>query len=64
MTMAEKILAGLKHFRHMGHEVVVFQILDPREVDLGFEDWLLPTGARQVVVVVAEKPAAGGSLEA
>ncbi len=30
------IMAGLKHFRHMGHEVVVFQILDPRELDLDF----------------------------
>ena len=30
------ILSGLKHFRHQGHEVVVFQILDPRELDLDF----------------------------
>lgn len=30
------VLGGLKHFRHRGHEVVVFQILDPRELDLGF----------------------------
>jgi uncharacterized protein (DUF58 family) len=30
------VMAGLKHFRHRGHEVVVFQILDPREVDLDF----------------------------
>ncbi len=31
-----RILAGLKHFRHRGHEVVVFQILDPREINLDF----------------------------
>lgn len=31
-----EILSGLKHFRHRGHEVVVFQILDPRELDLDF----------------------------
>lgn len=31
-----KIIAGLKHFRHRGHEVVVFQILDPREITLDF----------------------------
>ena len=37
MDDPEKIISGLKHFRHQGHEVVVFQILDPREVDLGFE---------------------------
>jgi uncharacterized protein (DUF58 family) len=32
----DDVLAGLKHFRHGGHEVVVFQILDPREVDLDY----------------------------
>lgn len=36
MDDPETILAGLKHFRHRGHEVVVFQILDPREIDLDF----------------------------
>ena len=30
------VLSGLKHFRHRGHEVVVFQVLDPRERDLDF----------------------------
>lgn len=28
-----KIISGLKHFRHNGHELIVFQILDPRERD-------------------------------
>lgn len=37
MDDPEKIMAGLKHFRHRGHEVVVFQILDPREMDLDFD---------------------------
>jgi len=36
MDDPETILSGLKHFRHRGHEVMVFQILDPREVDLDF----------------------------
>jgi len=31
-----KIISGLKHFRHRNHEVIVFQILDPREKDFGF----------------------------
>jgi uncharacterized protein (DUF58 family) len=31
-----KIISGLKHFRHNGHELIVFQILDPRERDLQF----------------------------
>jgi len=28
------VLRGLKHFRHRQHEVIVFHVLDPREVDL------------------------------
>ena len=32
----EPILNGFKHFRHDRHEVLVFHILDPREVDLAF----------------------------
>ncbi len=36
LDRAEDVLSGLKHFRHRGHEVIVFQILDPREVDLAF----------------------------
>ena len=30
----DRVLAGLKHFRHRGHEVLVFHILDPLERDL------------------------------
>jgi uncharacterized protein (DUF58 family) len=33
----EQVLRGLRHFRHRGHEVVVFHLLDPRELDLGFD---------------------------
>ena len=33
---ADEVLAGLRHFRHRGHEVIVFQILDSRERDLDF----------------------------
>ena len=36
MDDPSRIISGLKHFRHKGHEVVVFQILDPRELDLDF----------------------------
>lgn len=32
----EKIISGLKHFRHNRHEVIVFHILDPRERDFNF----------------------------
>jgi uncharacterized protein (DUF58 family) len=30
------VVPGLKHFRHLRHEVIVFHVLDPREVDFGF----------------------------
>jgi len=36
MDDPHEVIGGLKHFRHRGHEVIVFQILDPREVDLAF----------------------------
>jgi len=36
MDNPEHIMAGLKHFRHRGHEVLVFQILDPVEISLDF----------------------------
>ncbi|MBD3223461.1 MAG: DUF58 domain-containing protein [Caldithrix sp.] len=32
----EKILAGMKHFRHNEHEVLIFHILDDQEVDFDF----------------------------
>lgn len=32
----DKILLALKHFRHRKHEVVVFHILDPQEINFAF----------------------------
>ncbi len=32
----EKIVSGVKHFRHRNHEVIVFHIVDPRERDFAF----------------------------
>ncbi len=29
----EQVLQGLKHFRHTGHEVLVFHLMDPAELD-------------------------------
>lgn len=34
----EQIISGLKHFRHKKHEVIVFHILDPKELNFAFED--------------------------
>lgn len=33
----EKVLLGLKHFRHRQHEVIVFQILDPYERNFAYK---------------------------
>ena len=33
----EKIINGLKHFRHKGHEVLVFQIFDKDELEFKFD---------------------------
>ena len=32
------LMAGLKHFRHRRHEVIVLHVLDPAELDFPFED--------------------------
>ncbi|GIV60569.1 DUF58 domain-containing protein [Rhodocaloribacter litoris] len=49
----ETILDGLRHFRFNGHEVIVFHVLDPREVDFAFGDLVefedLETGERRLV---------------
>ena len=34
----EALVGALKHFRHKKHEVLVFQILDPAEVNFPFDD--------------------------
>ena len=33
----ENIIEGLKHFRYKGHEIVVFHVLDPKELTLEFD---------------------------
>ena len=35
---ADELVGALKHFRHKKHEVIVFQILDPAELDFPFDD--------------------------
>jgi uncharacterized protein (DUF58 family) len=41
LTDPSSVIAGLKHFRHRRHEVVVFQVLDRQEREFSF-----PTAAR------------------
>jgi len=35
------ILSGLSHFRHRKHEVLVFQVLDPDELNFPFRNWTM-----------------------
>ncbi|HEV3021656.1 MAG TPA: DUF58 domain-containing protein, partial [Pirellulales bacterium] len=41
------MLAGLKHFRHRRHEVVLFHVLDPAELDFPFRQPTLFKGLEQ-----------------
>jgi hypothetical protein len=38
MDRPADVLLGLQHFRHRHHEVVVFHILDPDEIDFPYTD--------------------------
>lgn len=50
MDKPEEVLSGLQHFRHRHHEVIVFHLLDPDEVDFPYTDTAtfvdLESGAR------------------
>jgi len=52
-----RVLAGLKHFRHRRHEVVVFHVLDPAEVDFPFRDTTLFKGLEGLPDVLTEPQA-------
>lgn len=43
----KQMLAGLKHFRHRRHEVVMFHVLDPAELDFPFEQSTLFKGLEE-----------------
>ena len=38
MDDQEEVLMGLKHFLYKGHEVIVFHILDPKEINFDFDE--------------------------
>jgi len=48
------LMAGLSHFRHRRHEVVVFHVLDPAELDFPFQRTTLFEGLEQLPSVLAE----------
>lgn len=47
-------LAGLKHLRHRRHEVIVFHILDPAEIEFPFERVTLFKGLEDLPEVLAD----------
>ncbi len=53
----ETMLAGLKHFRHRRHEVVLFHVLDPAEMEFPFQQATLFQGLEQMGNVLVEPKA-------
>lgn len=51
---AESMLAGLKHFRHRRHDVVVVQVLDPAELDFPFQQATLFRGLEEMGDLLVE----------
>ena len=50
----EKVVSGLKHFRHRRHEVIVFHILDPAEIEFPFRDTTLFKGLEDISQVLTD----------
>lgn len=50
----KSLLAGLKHFRHRRHEVILFHILDPAELDFPFRKVTLFKGLEQLADVLSD----------
>ena len=48
------MMAGLKHFRHRRHEVILFHVLDPAELDFPFQETTLFKGLEQLPEVLTE----------
>ncbi len=55
----DAIVDGLKHFRFEGHEVLIFHLFDPQEIDFDFSDMIefedMETGEKMVVVAESAK---------
>jgi uncharacterized protein (DUF58 family) len=59
-----RILAGLKHFRHRRHEVIVFHILDRAEIEFPFRETTLFKGLEGMPAVLTEPHALRRAYEA
>ena len=52
-TDPTELMTGLRHFRHKGHEVIIFHVMDPFERDFPFDDLTLFKGMEQYPQVFA-----------
>ena len=50
----DSMMAGLKHLRHRRHEVILFHVLDPAELDFRFQHVTLFRGLEQLPDVLVE----------
>jgi uncharacterized protein (DUF58 family) len=50
----ESIKKGLRHLRYKKHEIMMFQILDPQEIDFPFEDVTLFKGMEEMGELLTE----------
>lgn len=50
----DALLAGLKHFRHRRHDVIIFHVLDPAEIDFPFQHVTMFKGLESLGEVVTE----------
>jgi uncharacterized protein (DUF58 family) len=50
----EAMLAGLKHFRHRRHDVIILHVLDPAEIDFPFQHVTMFKGLEALGEVVTE----------
>jgi uncharacterized protein (DUF58 family) len=48
------MMAGLKHFRHRRHEVILFHVLDPAELDFPFRNITMFKGLEQLPDVITD----------
>jgi uncharacterized protein (DUF58 family) len=49
-----RIIAGLKHFRHRRHEVIVFHVLDAAEIDFPFRETTMFKGLEGMPEILTE----------
>jgi uncharacterized protein (DUF58 family) len=50
----DSMMAGLKHFRHRRHEVILMQVLDPAELDFPFRQITMFKGLEELPEVLVE----------